>query len=263
MTRHALAAWRNLAAWLSTACLFLMLAGLIDGSQAGGRKDPNLSELLPGQSLNISGPMPKGAETLEQLRITSSQPELAVRLQETYSGFWLGGQLWRAEVTASPALAPGDHLVTLSSRTGTSPKHAQTFTLRAYPDRQAQDRASLSLLKRSTGASPFVLATLLLPLGIVFGVASTLLSRRLAALLRAEGLGQVVRVQKTGDGLLASFTLGSHDGLAQGCCVEFLGPDAKTVLLTASVSAVRAGDTDVPLPAGTKPPLSALVRKSG
>ena len=50
MKRSALAAWRNLAAWLGASCLFLMLACLVDGSQAGGRKDPTVSELLPGQS---------------------------------------------------------------------------------------------------------------------------------------------------------------------------------------------------------------------
>ncbi len=263
MNRHTLAAWRNLAAWLGAASLFLMLACLMDGTQAGGRKDPSVSELLPGQSLKISGNMPPGAEKLEHLLLKSGAPELGLRLEETYSGFWLGGQLWRAEVSAPATLAPGDYPVSLSARNETSPKFTQHFTMRVFPDQRALDQASLSLSTRTLGVSPFALATALLPLGVAFGVASTLLSRRLAAALHAEGLGQVVRVQKTDDGLLASFTLGSRDGLAQGDAVEFLSQDGKTVLLTAQVATVRAADADSPLPAGTRPPLTALVRKAG
>ena len=101
MKRSALAAWRNLAAWLGASCLFLMLACLVDGSQAGGRKDPTVSELLPGQSLKISGPMPRDAEKLEQLLLASDAPELGLRLEETYSGFWMGGQLWRMSSSLS------------------------------------------------------------------------------------------------------------------------------------------------------------------
>lgn len=262
MDRHALAAWRNLVARLGAACLFLVLACLLDGTQAGGRKDPSISELLPGQSLKISGNMPRDTEKLEHLRITASKPELGLKLEETYSGFWLGGQLWRAEVSVPASLAPGDYSVALSARNETSPKLTQNFTLRVFPDQRALDQASLSLSTRTLGVSPFVLATGLLPLGVAFGVISTLLSRRLAAMLHAEGLGQVVRVQKTDDGLLASFTLGSRDGLAQGDTVEFLAQDGRTVLLTTQVVGVRAGDADSPLPAGTRPPLTALVRKS-
>lgn len=262
MTRHALAAWRNLAAWLGAACLFLVLACLVDGSQAGGRKDPGVNELLPGQSLIISGPMPADAEKLDQLLLRSDTGGLDLRLVETYSGFWMGGQLWRAEVSIPATLAPGDYFVALSARNETSPKLTQHFTLRVFPDQRALDRTSLSLVTRAMGASPFVLAAGLLPLGVAFGAASTLLSRQLAAALRAEGLGQVVRVQKTDKGLLASFTLGLRDGLAEGAAVDFLTPGG-TALFTSTVSAARADDADAPLPAGAKPPLTALVRKAG
>lgn len=262
MTRQTLSAWRNLAAWLGTICLFLFLACLIDGSQAGGRKDPNVSELLPGQSLKISGPMPKDAEKLEHLRIASSQPELGLKLEETYSGFWLGGQLWRAEVSVPASLAPGDYPVSLSARNETSPKFTQNFTMRVFPDERAMDAVSLSLVKRNTGASPFVLASFLLPLGIAFGVVSTLLSRRLAELLRTLGLGQVFRVQKTEEGLRVFYPLGSRDGLAVGDTVEFLAPKGESVLYSAPVDVIRADDAESVLPLGTKPPLSALVRKA-
>lgn len=262
MDRQTLTGWRNLAAWLGTVCLFLFLACLIDGSQAGGRKDPGVSELLPGQSLKISGPMPRDAEKLEHLRISSSQPELALRLEETYSGFWLGGQLWRAEVSAPRTLAPGDYHVALSARNETSPKFTQHFTVRVFPDEAAMDATSLSLVKRGTGASPFVLASLLLPLGVGFGALSTLLSRRLAELLRTLGLGQVFRVQKTEEALRVFYPLGSRDGLAVGDTVEFLDRRGEGVLYTAAVSAIRADDAESLLPLSVRPPLSALVRKS-
>lgn len=262
MSHTQLAAWRNLAGWLGTICLFLVLACLIDGSQAGGRKAPNTNEVLPGQSIKISGPMPRDAETLEQLLLRSSEPALGLRLEETYSGFWMGGQLWRAEVSVPRGLAPGDYTVSLSARNETSPKFTQTYTMRVFQDQKALDRDSLSVVTSRLGLSPFVLATVLLPVGVAFGVLSTLLSRRLARTLRGLGLGQLFRIQKTEEGLRVFYTLGAEDGLADTDTVEILDPRGETVLFTLPVATLRATDAESLLPEGARAPISALVRRA-
>ncbi len=262
--RHTqLAAWRNLAGWLGTLCLFLVLACLIDGSQAGGRKDPNVNEILAGQEIKISGPMPRDAETLEHLLLRSDEPALGLRLEETFSGFWMGGQLWRAEVRIPRDLPPGDYAVSLSARNETSPKHTQFFTMRVFRDQKALDGSSLSVVTSRLGLSPFVLAALLLPVGIAFGVLSTLLSRRLARTLRGLGLGQLFRLQRTEEGGLRVFyTLGAQDGLAATDTVEILDPRGERVLFTLPVATLRATDADSLLPEGARAPISALVRRA-
>jgi len=207
--------------------------------------------------------MPRDAETLDQLRMTSAEPALGLKLEETYSGFWLGGQLWRAEVSVPRDLAPGDYAISLSARNETSPKLTQQFTMRVFQDQKALDRASLSVITNRLGLSPFVLAALLLPAGIGFGVVSTLLSRRLARTLRSLGLGQLFRLQRTEEGLRVFYTLGAEDGLAVGDMMEILDPKGVDVLFTVPVATLRASDADSLLPEGSKAPISALVRRAG
>jgi hypothetical protein len=260
MSLHPLALRRNLAAWIATACFVLVLFSLLDGIIAGGRKDPNLNEVLPGQSIKLSGPMPRDTERLDELFLRANTPALALKLEEIHSGFWLGGQQWQAEATFAADIPAGDYLVSLSARNETSAKMTQTFTMRIYPSAQALSDSSLSLITSVLGFNPFLLALCSLPFGVVFGVASTYLSRTITQDLRGQGISQVFRVQKTPEGLRVFFFLGSQNGLSTGDELDILHPKTSALLATAPVDVLRAEDAEVLLPPGQSVPINSLVR---
>ena len=162
MSLHPLLPRRNIAAWLGALCFFLMLAALLDGIIAGGRKDPLINEVVPGESIKLSGPMPRDAERLDQLWLRAADPAIGLALEEVRTGFWLGGQQWQAEVTVPAQLGTGDHIISLSARNETSPKMTQTYTLRVFASPKALKDASLSLTTSTFGISPFFLAIIAL-----------------------------------------------------------------------------------------------------
>lgn len=260
MSLHPLLPRRNIAAWFGALCFFLMLAALLDGIIAGGRKDPLINEVVPGESIKLSGPMPRDAERLDQLWLRAADPAIGLALEEIRTGFWLGGQQWQASVTVPAQIGTGDHIVSLSARNETSPKMTQTYTLRVFASPKALKDASLSLTTSTFGISPFFLAIIALPLGVASGVASTLLSRRITQDLRARGMAQVFRIQRTPEGQRIFFCLGSENGLSEGDELDILDAQGATVIGSAAASVVRAADAESLLPEGQSAPINSFVR---
>lgn len=263
MSTRQLAFARDILGWLSAFCFFLFLACFIDGVVAGGRKDLNLNEVLPGQSLKFSGSMPQDTEKLSDLYIRSNSPALTVKLEEIFSGFWMGGQLWRAEATFAADMAPGDYTVSLSARNETSPKQTQTFTMRVFASPEAVQAASLSFTTRSLKLNPFPLAAASLLAGLVLALVSIGVSRQLARSLRSQGMAYIYRIMRTPEGQRIFFSLGANDGLGPGDTVEILDPRGIARLGSATVDAVRANDADSLLAEGFTVSISSIVRRPG
>lgn len=99
---------------ISATFFFLAALAVVDGLQALARHDFNSFELIPGETTFISGMLPEGVTTHEDLQINVSGVQgLSVRPVASFKGFWLGGQMWRAEVTVPEFAPPGQASLTV------------------------------------------------------------------------------------------------------------------------------------------------------
>ena len=268
MSFQSLAAWRRFSGLLGGCIFFLILASLVDGMISGGLKDPFLFELLPGQSIKLSKPMPNGAERLEDLRLRASDPRISVRFEELFSGFWMGGTLWRAEARLAQDIPNGEYTVTTFYQNGTASSPPQAFTLRVYPDAKAILAASGSLTTRLLGLAPYLLAICLLPLALLPMAASFLLSRKISETLHAARMADVYRAmaapkdapEGTPEGQRIFFCHGEGHGLMPGVLVEVLDERGKTVIATAEVFEIIRKDVQAIMHGNAKVRPGALVR---
>ncbi len=243
MSHRALAVRRRLFGLLGTTIILLVLALMADGMIAGGRADPNEFHLLPGQGLTLSDTMPKGAERLQDLELKASHPGLTVRMVETFSGFWLGGTLWRAEASLAPDLPLGEHTLSMHyQHNGTETTPLQRFRIRVHKDAASIQAASLSAIMRATGLSPYLLAACLLPLAVVPMAASYVLSRRIGRVLAGQNMAEIYRAMASKDGQLIFFSLPAGHGLAPGSGVQVLDEWAEKTLGAAVVTEVNGED---------------------
>jgi hypothetical protein len=236
--------WRKRIGVCGAVILGLTLAFTVDGMIAGGRKDPNAFNLLPGQSLQLSDTMPRGAERLEDLFLKASTPKISLHLTETFSGFWLGGTLWRAELALPSTLPSGDYDVTMLYQNGTETTPRQAFHLHVLPDAAALQAAELSLTTRTFGVSPFLLAALLLPLSILPMFASYRLSRKIAKTLLEHGMAEIFRAMTSSEGQHIFFSLSAPRPLAPQAAVAVLDERGQKRLGTALIFAVTKDDVE-------------------
>ena len=253
MNFRTLLARRKVAGLCGTLVICLAIAFAVDGMIAGGRKDPRLYEMLPGQTLNLTDPLPRGAEAIEDLSLRPSSPHIAVRLVETFSGFWLGGVLWRAEAEI-PADAPaGEYSVTMHyAQNGTQTTPTQSYRLRVHPDAASVQASSLSLVQRTLGVSPYLLAACMLPLALLPMLACLALSRNIAQALRAEGYSEIFRAMASPEGQRIYFSQTGPTPPAANTVVEVLDERAEAILGRALVFAVQNGNVEAIMQAGVK-----------
>lgn len=260
MSFTALAAWRRFSGLLGGCIFCLVLASLVDGMISGGLKDPFLHDLLPGQSVKLSKPMPYGAERLEELELRASNPKISVRFEELFTGFWMGGTLWRAEARLAQDMPVGEYSVAVFHQNGTAAAPPQAFTLRVHPSAQAILNASGSLTTRFLGLAPYFLAICLLPLALLPMAASFLLSRKIALALNQARMAEVYRSMNSPEGQRIFFSPGQGHGLAPGSMVEVLDERGKAVLGMAEVHEILREDVQAILAGGLKLRPGALVR---
>lgn len=242
MSFASLAAQRKLFGALGCIALVLVLAALVDGMITGGLKDPFRLDLLPGQSIKLSEQMPRGAERLEDIRLRASDPRISLRFEETFSGFWMGGTLWRAEAILAPNLPVGDYSVAVFHHNGTAADPPQAFTLRVHPDARALQAASGSLVTRTLGLSPYLFAVYLLGLALLPMAASFVLSRKIGQTLRSQRMSEIYRSMASPEGQQIYFCPGQGHGLAPGSLVEVLDERGQGVVGTAKVTKIIRED---------------------
>lgn len=253
MNFHTLLARRKVAGLCGTLIICLLIAFAVDGMIAGGRKDPRLYDLLPGQSLNLTDPLPRGAERLEDLSLRASSPQISVRLIETFSGFWLGGVLWRAEAAIPTDATPGEYNVVMHyAHNGTETTPRQAYRLRIHKDAASVQATALSLSQRTLGVSPYLLAACMLPLALLPMLACLALSRNITQALRAEGMTEIFRAMASPEGQRIFFSQISAAPLPENTVVEVLDERAEKVLGTALVFATANGNVEAIMQAGVK-----------
>jgi hypothetical protein len=197
---------------LSLAALFLVdgLAGLI------GKKF-NSFDAVPGDSILMAEPMPPDAETIEDLRYTSSSDGLSLTFETLFTGYFLGGARWTGKLIIAPGTAAGEYSIAVHNRAD-KPFPALVFTVQVFADEQALRQSSWSLSRR-LGVNPFSLAGVLTIPAVLFMGISYLFSSRLEELLAASGRSEIFMVRhdssdSTRDVL--GFNLGAEIGLSPG-----------------------------------------------
>ena len=95
----------------------LAALAVADGLQMLMRHDFNKLDIIPGETVALSGAMPLGAESHTQLVFTfEGAPGLRFTPLESFKGFWFGGLMWRGEVVAAADAEPGRAVLTIIDR---------------------------------------------------------------------------------------------------------------------------------------------------
>lgn len=251
MSYAALYAQRRFCGQVGCVLMLLILAALFDGVIAGGLKDPNRLDALAGQTVSLSEQLPRGAKDMHDIEPRPSDARISVKVKEQYSGFWMGGSIWRAEAELAPDLPVGVHRVAMFYHNGTDAGERQAFTISVHPDAGAIRAASSSLTMRTLGISPYVLVLCLLGLALLPMAASFVLTRKIAQALRAAGMAEIFRAmappkdsplddapeddRDADDGQRIFFSPGPVHGLKAGMLVDVLDERAHSVLGQAKI----------------------------
>lgn len=185
---------------VSGILLAVALLGLFDGLLAEMRGGTNQLELLPGESLTLSGPAALKNPVTSDLvaRLTPADAPLRFSLEGFFTGYWFGNGMWRGEVLAEPDAAPGTYGLRITFR-GAVGQAPQVYSLIVHADAAARREASLSFLRRWLDINPFVLAALCGGAGVLLGGATYAFGRRHVRLLAQLGCSEVYRAAPAGD----------------------------------------------------------------
>ncbi|MBD5539470.1 MAG: hypothetical protein HDQ94_05695, partial [Desulfovibrio sp.] len=179
---------------MSGILLAVALLGLFDGLLAEMRTGTSQLELLPGESLTLSGPAALKNPVSSDLvaRVTPPDAPLRFTLEGFFTGYWFGNGMWRGEVMAEPDAAPGSYGLRITFR-GAVGQAPQVYTLVIHEDATARREASLSFLRRWLDVNPFILAALCGGAGVALGAATYAFGRRHVRLLAALGCSEIYR----------------------------------------------------------------------
>lgn len=176
------------------AGLFLAIAliSLFDGLIAQMRAGSNELELLPGQSLTLSGPSALKNPVTSDLKYQFSPHDAPIKfeLEGFFTGYWFGNGMWRGQLSALPEAEPGHYDLAISFR-GASAQSAQKYIIQIFADSSAMQAGSLSLIRRYLGINPFILAAGCGGLGIFCGIFTYWFGRRFANFLYRLGLAEI------------------------------------------------------------------------
>ena len=194
--------WQHALGLGSGVLLAVALLGLFDGLLAEMRAGTNQLEMLPGESLTLSGPAALKNPVTSDLvaRLTPPDAPLRFTLEGFFTGYWFGNGMWRGEIAALPEAAPGRYGLRITFR-GAIGQAPQVYTLVVHEDAAARRADSLSFLRRWLDVNPFVLAALCGALGVLLGGATYTFGRRHVRLLAELGCSEVYRAAPSGAGL--------------------------------------------------------------
>lgn len=235
-----------LRTWLGrfgALCCLLALAAVLDGIITKFREPFNVLAVLPGESPAINGPTAEQVKTPADLEWLADSPELTLKVEKIHSGYFLGGRMWQGTLQVGQGIAPGKHVLAVRPRPldPATPTEAVLFRINVYATEADRRAASLSLVERSLGISPWWAALLPLP-GILLAFALTfLLSWRIDSLMAEEGKSEIYRVTRKEGYLEVGFGLGTAHGVRAGDLLPVYDLEGRQ---TATVEVKEATATD-------------------
>ncbi len=165
--------------WGKVSALFFFLAALavVDSLQSHILSGKNSIRLVGGHTTQIAGMVPEGIEQVKDIRTTWQGPHtVTFTPTERFSGFWMGGGMWRATL-ATPAVnatATGTLVVEdvrpIPDRTTGTEVPVQNpdliFTVTIFPNAQAMQAAAPAWLERLTGTPAWQVAVMAIFLAV-------------------------------------------------------------------------------------------------
>ena len=202
-----------------SALLFLLAAvGVIDALQSLARHEYNSVSLVGGETVIITGNLPQGHEdhTTVAFSLESDVP-LTFSVTESFSGFWMGGKMWRG-VLSSPQVShetPGT--LTISDMWKQEETDAEgkpllrqnptlIYPIRIFPDEAALQAADASFFLRTFSLSPFIIALCAAIAALLTAAAQWITFRKADALLGQRGFSFIYGIRTT-DGVLEALFL--------------------------------------------------------
>ena len=225
MDLDGIGAWKDRISLAGALLCCLFIISVIDGGVWYLRQPINSLRLLPGESVNLTGPMAPGVGSIDGMGFETGSADVFVSLEEAISGFWLGTRMWRGRINLSPEIVAGDYLVSVFGKEDQKRVGANTFHLMVYKDREAYLAASNSLILRYSGLSPWVAAGLFFSMALLTCVWLYVMSGKKDRLMARQGEAEVFLVRGDETGVSIYFGLGRIDGIKRGS--ELLLLDSK------------------------------------
>jgi hypothetical protein len=208
--------WCGLAGKFGSLCCALTLLALLDGLIGQFREPSNLVKLLPGTSVDINGELVEEVKGVQELTVLSDTEQLQVSFEAVHKGYFLGGDMWRGRLLADSRLQPGEYHLNVLPKTSSSTRKTPSFRILVYANALSLQESSKSLIRSSSGISPFVAAAACLPgILLAFGAVYLLAGKR-EELLAREGKAEIYRVERREGGCEIRFGLGTQHGLSPG-----------------------------------------------
>ena len=230
-----------------SACIFLIAAlAVVDGLQTLMRQDFNSVSLIPGETTVMSGMMPQNATGTGDLVVeTEGLTGLRFNAVDAFKGFWMGGNMWRAELTADATASPGKGTLTVvdmvpmkkvgstavrdedSPRKPAPPEEdapapvmgqnpALVYTVTVWASAAEREAAEISFLRRFTGQPPFAVAGVAAAFALLAGICNFVFFAKAESRLARQGIFIIHGVKKQADGPHASFAHAGQDGFKPG-----------------------------------------------
>jgi hypothetical protein len=220
--------YRSMAGRAGLLVGILLVVAMVDVVIARHRTEFNVLHVLPGQVEPIDGPLAEKTK-VEELTYQSDSPDLKVAFDETHTGFWLGGQMWRGKLVVGKQIPPGKYTISVSPKDPVSDRPPLVYRINVYGDRYAWRQHSPSYVTRYTDVSPWwVIAGSFGSLALI-GVVIFLISGQIDALMARSGRAEVYRATRVPNGYEIAFGLGSDHGVFPGSRLTLYAPSGRQV----------------------------------
>ena len=204
------------------AVFLLAFLALLDGLIGQFREPANLIKLLPGLTAEIDGPLEEEVPGVQELTYFSDSDLLTLSFATVHKGYFLGGNLWRGQITANPRLRPGEYHLTVASRKSISPVATLAFRIMVFSDPLSLQRSSKSLIRRHIGRSPWGAAAACLPGDLLaFGSVFYLSQARSGYWPKEAGLRFTGSLERT-EFLRFTSAWGRSTGSTRACSSRFI-----------------------------------------
>lgn len=221
--------YRNLLGKVGALLCIIAFLSILDGLIARFREPPHVLKVLPGTSVEINGPVAEEAAGVQDLTYESTSEHLTVKFEEMHKGYFLGGDMWRGQLTVSPQIRPGEYRLIVSPKGSKAVQPPPAFRVMVYADPLSLQRSEKSLIQRHLGFSPWGAAAAGVPVILLtFGLVYYLSGKR-ESLLAQGGRAEVYRVvRREGDSVIC-FALGTAHGVMPGTRVTIFNDEGQPV----------------------------------
>lgn len=217
-----------------SALLFLLAAvGVVDALQSLARHEYNSVSMVGGDTVIITGNLPQGHEDHTTVAFSlESDLALTFEVTESFSGFWMGGKMWRGLLTAPRVDHETPGILTISDMWKQEELDAEgkpllrqnptlIYPIRVFPDEAALLASDASFFLRTFSISPFIIALCAAVAAILAGAAQWLTFRKADAELSRRGFSFVYGIRKNGDAVEALFLLPPEAQASAASPVDF------------------------------------------